>query len=135
MNCLRKPRNKGLFYFGLFQLLHDKKILPDRHYFFLATYIVTTKGGINVIPKLQKIVNQVLKQYEVEVNAKYNIDSNALSLILVTELFKELSGANAEVRNGDSAKRVSKNTPAQRPKEVATTTKPKHEHIPAPLNS
>lgn len=48
-----------------------------------------------MLQKVLNVVNKTLKQYEVEVNAKFGVTTDALGVILSTEIFKELQGVNS----------------------------------------
>jgi hypothetical protein len=46
------------------------------------------------INQVSGVINRVLNQYQVKIDAAYGVDTPAFSMILTTEIFKESAGVN-----------------------------------------
>jgi acid stress-induced BolA-like protein IbaG/YrbA len=47
-----------------------------------------------MIEQIQKVIHKTMEQYEVQFTGKYGVNTQAFSMILATELFKEMNGIN-----------------------------------------
>ena len=79
------------------------------------------------INQVSSVINRVLNQYHVKVDAAYGVDTPALAMILTTEIFKESAGVNKPAPVRKPAPKV-----ADRPAEQA---KPAEVIAPAPAES